>query len=510
MRVRFVSLGLLLIGCWTVQGQTQSDKQRSIDEVFLKFHEYALFQGAVLVADRGEIIYQRAFGQANREWNVDNTVDTRFNIASLSKQFTAALILQLVDEGQIHLDSTIASYYPEYRSDVGQRVTIHQLLTHQSGIPNYTSLPYVWSDSLSLRYTAADLIRKFGSQAPEFTPGSRFQYSNTGYLLLSIIAERVSGQPYDSLLAERIFQPAQLTHTGVDDQSRLINKRAYGYERTTKGFYPTTPMHMANLQGAGNLYSTVEDLYRWDQALYESDILPKKWRKVMVEPHTEGRTDWIPPYENTYGYGVGLSQISLTKKRSVPMIFHSGHIRGFSSFYARFPEDQQTVIILSNTGKVSTAKMNELTQEILKILYELPYQLPERDLAGDLYQVIQQEGIAAAVTHFHYLRDAFPYEFQDASYDLDALGQQLNQEGDSENALIIFQLNSDVHPHWSTFYRLAAACLAVGEVENATRFFERSQSLNPRRNSSEKEAFRDTKETLKSLRKQTRAESVNR
>ena len=150
---------------------------------------------------------------------------------------------------------------------------------------------------------------------------------------------------------------------------------------------------MLNLQGAGNLYSTVDDLYRWDRALADHTLLDKKWLRTMNKPYTAASAQWIPPYENTYGYGVGLTEIRLSKKKTVPMIFHSGHIKGVSSFYARFPEDEQVVIILSNTGNVSTIRMNDLTQEVLKVLHDLPYTLPERDLAADLYQVIQQEGI---------------------------------------------------------------------------------------------------------------------
>lgn len=485
-----------------------SDEVQAIDQIFQKFYEYESFQGAVLVADRGEVIYQQAFGQANREWSVPNTIDTRFNIASLSKQFTAVAVLQLVDEGKIHLDSTIATYLPEYRSDIGRQVTVHQLLTHQSGIPNYTALPYVWSDSLLLRYTLPDLVRRFGSGDLEFSPGTQFQYNNTGYLLLSAIAEAASGEPFDTLLMRRVLRPAHLQHTATDDRAQLVPRRAYGYNKTTRGFHPVRGMHMDNLQGAGNLYSTVEDLYRWDRVLYTNDLLPKKWLKAMVRPHTEMSAAWIPPYENAYGYGVGVAEVPLTGKKTLPMIFHSGHIRGFSSFYARFPEDEQAVVMLSNIGGVSTARMNEITQEVVKVLQGLPYTLPQRDLAADLYRAIQQEGIEAAVAHYHYLRESFPYEYQNSAERLDALGQRLQQEGDMTRATIIFQLNTDVNPHWHTYYRLADACLQLGEDENAEQYYEKSLTLNPRRSSLEKSTYRQTKEALKRLRKAMRV-SVN-
>ena len=480
------------------------DPPAQIDQIFQKFYEYTAFQGVVLVADQGEVVYQRAFGQANREWSVPNTLDTRFNIASVSKQFTAVLTLRLVDAGLLDLDRPISDYLPEYRSDVGRRVTLHHLLTHQSGIPNYTSLPYVWSDSLTQRYTGDQLIRRFGSGDLDFEPGTHYRYSNTGYLLLSAIAERVTGESFDTLLSQRVLAPLGLRNTAVDDRSTLVEKRAFGYEKTTQGYRPVAGMYMKNLQGAGNLYSTVEDLFRWDQAWYAHDLLSKKEVKTLEKAHTEANATWIPPYPSTYGYGVGLTEIPLTKKKAVPMVFHSGHIKGFSSFYARFPEDQQAVIMLSNTGGVSTAWMNEVTVEVLKVLHGLPHTLPERNLADDLYQVIDQEGIAPAVTYYHQLRDAFPYEFKNSQEQLAMLGQRLQQEGDLASAVVVFQLNSDVHPHWLTYYQLAEACLLVDEPENAERYYQESLSLNPREDALQKEAYRETKTNLKRLRQQTR------
>jgi tetratricopeptide (TPR) repeat protein len=280
----------------------------------------------------------------------------------------------------------------------------------------------------------------------------------------------------------------------------LVEKRAYGYEKTTQGYQPAAGMYMKNLLGAGNLYATVEDLFRWDQAWYTHALLSKKQVRLLEKSYTEADTVWIPPYASTYGYGVGLAEIPLTEKESVPMVFHSGHIRGFSSFYARFPEDRQAVIMLSNTGEVSTARMNAVAVAVLQVLNGLPYTLPQRALADDLYRAIHREGVAAAVAYYHRLRDAFPYEFKDARQALATLGQRLQREGNLPDAVVIFQLNTDVYPHWSTFYHLAEACIQINEPANAERYYERSLSLNPRKSSAQKEAFRAARASLKGLR----------
>ncbi len=498
-KTEVVRLGV--IGCWILLSSValgQSVKHRALEQLFQRFHEQESFQGVVLVADQGEVVYRAAYGLADHSANVSNTLDTRFHIASISKQFTAALVLQLVEDGLVHPDSSLLTYYPAYRADVGARVSIHHLLTHQSGIPNYTSLPYVWSDSIKSAYPAEVLVKKFGSGDLEFEPGSRFQYSNTGYLLLSIVAERVTGLPFDVLMRRSILTPAGLRHSGVNQSASGVKGLALGYEKTSQGFMPSEEMHMANLQGAGNMYATVEDLYRWDQALYEHQILSEKMTQAMMRPYVSADNQWIPPYRNSYGYGVGLASISLTDENTVPMIFHSGHVHGFSSFYARFPEDQQVVIMLSNTGNLSTVRMNQLAQEVLKVLHNQPYTLPERDWAEEVYQTVRREGTAAAIRHFQRLKDDFPYQFQNSSSLLQALGERLVEEGDDQ-AIDIFWFNSQLHPHWSTFYRLAVAHQAADQTEAAVRYYRQALSLNPQRTPEDKEGFHRTQEVLVDL-----------
>ena len=476
------------------EAQTQAEK---ITQIFRKFGEYE-FQGAILVANQEEV-YQQAFGLANREWNVANTLDTKFDIASLSKQFTAALVLQLVAEGQMHLDSTISTYYSAYRPDVGRRVTIHQLLTHQSGIPNYTNLPYVWSDSLALPYTSEQLVEKFGSGDLEFEPGTRYQYNNTGYYLLSLIIEAVSGQPFATVLQERILTPLGLQQTGVDDRTQVLERRAYGYEKTTRGFYNATPMHMANLQGAGNMYATVEDLHRWTQALFGAKLFPEKQLEAMTQPYTDQNTQWIPPYESRYGYGLGVATVPLEKREETKMLFHSGHIKGFSSFMAYFPETALTVIMLGNTGNISTARMNEMVQLALKAYLGLPYELPRRDLAAMLYQVVQQEGTAAALDHYYYLKNAFPYEFKSTLQEIDDLGLRLEEEGKVYDALEMFKLNRQVNPNWQTYYRLGVAYQRMSQLEEAEALYQESLTLNPRKTSAQRKAYSKAKQALKEM-----------
>lgn len=483
---------------YSLTGWAQS-KTEAIEQIFSKFHEYENFQGAVLVAESGEVIYRGAFGLANREWNIPNQIDTKFDIASISKQFTAMLIMQLIEDGKIHLDSTISTYYPEYRKAIGSRVTIHQLLTHQSGIPNYTSLPNIWADSLQKMYTKEELVSRFCSKDLEFTPGSRYQYNNTGYFLLSMIIEKVTGKDFETVLEESILKPLGLRNTGVDQRDEILYKRAYGYEQSKDGYKNAASMYMQNLQGAGNLYATVDDLFAWERALYTDKLVSHKMIQVMQTPHTKESASWIPPYTNTYGYGMGLTNVELSKNQTVPMVFHSGHIKGFSCYMARFIKDEHTVIILSNVGNVSTARMNDIAQNIKNVLYGLPYQVPERSLAPELLQIIDSNGIEAAIAHFYQLKASFPYEFKNAQEDLDQLGVVLVDIKKIPEAIEIFKLNAKTHPSWLAYQRLAIAYMMNNNPNEAAKYYKKAISLNPKRSDMEKQGHAEAKQALKNI-----------
>jgi CubicO group peptidase (beta-lactamase class C family) len=504
----FILLSLLLPGYAFAQNAAEVP---AIDAIFQRYHQFEHFEGAVLVAKKGQVIYKKAFGQANREWDIPNQVDTRFDIASISKQFTALLILQLYEEGKLHPDSTISAYLPAFRSDVGKKVSIHHLLTHTSGIPNYTSLPYVWSDSLINRYASDELIAKFCSGNLEFEPGSRYSYNNTGYFLLSVIAEEVSGRPFDQLIREKILKPLRMPDSGIDDRDEIIKRRAYGYELNDGVFTNARPMYMANLQGAGNMYATVEDLYRWDRALDRQELISPNGHDALMSSYTPPGENWIPPYRHTYGYGVGLTEVSRPDGSKMPMVFHSGHITGFSSFIARFTEDDHLVVMLSNIGKLSTARMNEIAQEVKNLLYEdaeskagyePAAQAETADNAGlrnRLFAAAQQGGPEAAVRQYYQLKQDFPYQYRDTESELVLLAEDLRNSNMDAAALQILWLNARVNPNWRTFYQLAESLSAAQQSDSAATFYKKSMRVNPRQSREQKQAFQQSEHILHQL-----------
>ncbi|MEM8967154.1 MAG: serine hydrolase [Bacteroidota bacterium] len=499
-------------------GQTSASLEPKIDQIFQAFAQQDDFQGAVLVGHQGKVLYKNAFGLANREWDIANTVDTKFNLASISKQFTSAIVLQLAEEGKLKLNQTIADYYPQYRKDVAKQVTLHQLLTHQSGIPNYTSLPHVWSDSLYRRYSREELVEKFVSGDLEFKPGTRYQYNNSGYLILSLIIEEVTGKPFSEVFAERIAQPLDLRFTGIDDRQDVIPKRASGYAKSAGGYKNVYSMYMQNLQGAGNLYGTVGDLYRWDQFLHGGQLLSNKSVEKMVRPYTDVNQQWIPPYENRYGYGVGVAKMPLAGRKASTMVFHSGHIRGFSGFHAHYPEEKYTVIILSNTGEVSTARMNQINLEVAQLLDESLARVAstkrkakkkrttdtkdaslERDLEKAMTAAWEDGGAEAALQSYLTLTESFPYDYPDTQKTLSQFSQTLVKEGDTDGALQIAELNSRTNPHWQTFTELANLQQQAGQKDAAAQHFQKAISINPNRTQEEKQAYEAAQQALKIL-----------
>src|SRR5215470_14866012 len=280
---------LLLICQYAALAQDHAAK---IQEVLTLANKYRQFNGSALVAENGKVIYKGGFGLANVEWGIPNAPDTKFRLGSITKQFTATVILQLVEQGKIKLDAKLTDYLPEYRKDTGDKVTIHHLLTHTSGIPSYTSQPGFFENVSRNPYKVDDFVKKYASGDLEFEPGSKYTYNNSGYFLLGAIIERVTGKPYEQVLKENIFNPVGMKNTGYDHHDTIIAKRATGYSQTPDGYTNAAYLDMSIPYAAGSLYSTVEDLYLWDQALYTDKVLSAQSKALMYKPFLE-----------EYGYG---------------------------------------------------------------------------------------------------------------------------------------------------------------------------------------------------------------
>jgi CubicO group peptidase (beta-lactamase class C family) len=307
------------------------------------------FSGTVLVADGGRIVYQAAFGEANREWHVPNTVDTRFRIASTTKQFTAALVLRLAEEGKLRLDSRIAEYLTEYPRPQGQRVTLRHLLTHTAGIPDYPRLPGFYEHEAAKAHTTASLLALFDSLPLEFEPGAKWSYSNSDYVVLGAIIERVTGEPYAVAIRKRLLEPLGLRETAFDDASELVEHRAAGYLRGESGIENAPYIDPSVVYAAGMLRSTVGDLFRWSELLRTGKVFRDS--ASLVAMTTPSIATGIPL--GGYGFGVFIGDQTLGGRR-VRVIQHGGTINGFTVGFWRMPAEGATVVVLDNTMSPKT------------------------------------------------------------------------------------------------------------------------------------------------------------
>lgn len=292
------------------------------------------FMGSVLVAQDGAILLNEGYGMADIEAGIPNSPDNQYRIGSLTKQFTAAAILKLQEDGLLNVQDPVQKYIPDYPN--GDRITIHHLLTHTSGIPNYEQrrdLPQVVQTPITLDA----LIASFSGQQLDFPPGQRYSYSSSGYVVLTKIIEIVSGQTYADYIQEQLFTPANMVDSGYDYLDSKLRNPATGYMLTGRGAQRAILTDSSWPTGAGALYSTLGDLYRWDRALKGNDILSESSKEAMYTP-------WVDTGQGAaYGYGWDVgSTLGHTS------LVHGGGIFGFASYMARFPQDDAVIIVLSN------------------------------------------------------------------------------------------------------------------------------------------------------------------
>ena len=439
-----------------------------VDKLMKMYWNYGEFNGNILVVKNHKVIYKRSYGMANMEWEIANQANTKFRIASLTKQFTAVLILKLVEENKIKLKGKISDYLPYYKKDIGEKVTIHHLLTHSSGIPNYTTLPK-FNENVSKSYIPVQaMVEFFCSEPLEFESGKKFVYNNSGYFILGAIIEKVTGKSYQQALQDMILTPLQLNNTGYDNSHEVLPKRASGYQHIGTQYYKAPYLDMSVSFSAGALYSTIEDLYRWSKAFDNPDFLSKKSKKLIFTPHI-----------SDYGYGWVVKSVQKNlQKGKTKMAQHSGVIQGFNAFIMRLEEEGHTIILLNNTGNVPLQAMGD---KIRAILYDLPFDLPKQGLVRPLLNIIQESNIQAAIKYYHRLKkeQKTAYAFNESQ--LNTLGYELLRLNRKQEAVAILELNVQEYPEaFNTYDSLAEALLANGEKAAAIKNYKISLELNPK------------------------------
>ena len=312
-----------------------------MDAVIRDDADKGAFMGAVLVARDGEVLFDKGYGSANLEWNIPNDGDTKFRLGSVTKQFTGVAILLLQERGKLTLDAPVKTYLPDAPA-TWDKVTVRHLLTHSSGIPNFTSFPD-YGASKTLPATHATLIARFRDKPLDFAPGEKFSYSNSGYVLLSALVEKLSGQSYAAFVAENLFKPLGMADTGYDSHAAILPRRASGYAPGATGPVNADYIDMTIPQGAGALYSTTRDLLKWQRGLYGGKLLKPA-----------SLTAFRTPYKNGYALGVGVQSGG-----GDTTIEHGGGIEGFNTSLAYDPDRKITVVVLGNLNGPTPGKLSK-------------------------------------------------------------------------------------------------------------------------------------------------------
>ena len=351
MRTRLAGIvSICVLGCATGLAQSTDDTaiKARLDAIAQSYTTGNAYMGTVLVVEGDHTLLDKGYGSADLEWNIPNAPDVKFRLGSLTKQFTASLILLLQQDGKLNIADPVSKYLPD-TPKAWEKITLANLLGHTSGIPNFTSDKEFGKWSMSA-HTAAEELAFFRDKPLDFEPGSKFSYSNSNFEVLGAVIEKVSGQKYEDQLRTRLFGPLGMKDTGLDSDELILPKRAQGYSKDKDGIIHARSESMSVPWAAGSLYSTTGDLLRWEHALFSGKVLNDTSFKAMTTP---GLGD----------YGLG---IAIMKHDGVTVVEHGGGIEGFNTYLSYVPERKIAIIVLSNVnGSAPDTMAGQLLDTVL-------------------------------------------------------------------------------------------------------------------------------------------------
>ncbi len=446
----------------------------------------AAFNGAILVAERGRIVFEEARVEADFARQTPLRTNSAFELASVSKPFTATASMLLAERGKLSYDDPIAKYLPEVPYP---GVTIRHLLTHTSGLPDPEQLlSGDWPSGKVAKN--ADVVARLAALRPPafFAPGERWRYNGTAYFLLARIVEKVSGLPFGRFLETNVFRPLGMRDSFVAGER--TGRLARGYMRPTTwsdeyALSDTVPRYsyvtaFGDTSGAKGVYSSAEDLFKWVRALNGGRLVK---RATLDEAYTPAKlNDGTTPSAGGGGgngrmssYGFGWFIQSGPDGKTVR---HTGDWPGYITCLIHNVDRDQTIVVLTNTGDVSAI---EIANAIENLLNRHPYTLPRLSIAREVARTILSRGVEAGVARYHELKTGRPDDYDFASEsELNRLGYELLRHEKKPEALAVFELNVDAFPEsWNVHDSLAEAYLAVGDRERAIESYRRSVELNP-------------------------------
>lgn len=439
-------------------GSQRADSKRRIDDFMRRLNERGQFNGAVLVGDENGVLYEAAYGQANREDKTKFTIASQSCLASVSKPFTALAVMMLVQRGTMNLDNPISKYVEGLRKQVGD-VTIRQLLNHTSGIPDYGNLniehPGITTEEVLRALRTIDHL--------EFPPGEQYRYSNSGYVLLGAAVAKVAAMPLPQFLSTHIFRPAGMERTFVlTHEGQKTSATAVGYDD-----FGDLDDYAEFVTGDGGMYSTIDDLYRFDRALYTGNLVSQLILRKMFSPAS------VRVGKTIYGFGWNVEDTDAGKR-----VWHTGNTAGFRAYFERQLTSHRVIIMLTNVGN---SKRVEISAAINNILDGKPFAYPRQSGAVELEKVYRSSGIDSVLQSYRSLKQDPKQDYELSESELNLLGYKILY-GDRKptDAIRVFKLTTEEHPSSSNaFDSLAEAYQVSGDAKAAKANYLKALALDP-------------------------------
>lgn len=422
------------------------------------------FSGTVLIAKDGVPVFKKAYGYANRSFNVPNQLDTKFNLGSMNKMFTAVAVMQLVEKGKIALDGKMIDYVPDYpNKDVASRVTIHQLLTHTAGLGQYWTEEFI-KTSKDLYREVKDYLPLFVNDTLLFEPGSQYSYSNAGFMVLGYIIEKVTGTSYFDYVRENIYAPAGMVNTDAYENDYVVPNLAVGYTKMQARpgeMKNNLFMHVVKGGPAGGGYSTVEDLLMFGNALMNNKLLSPKHTKTVMT----GKVKTDPNVMYAYGFRDRV-------ENGHHIVGHTGGFPGISGYLGIFTDLGYTLAVLSNFDSGNS----ELVLFIEELLVGETQTTKNRKLTAMVFDEAIANGYEAAVKLYQKNKEMGVIGERAANNS----GYALLAENKTNEAIAVFRLNVYLYPESANAYdSLAEAYMVAGNTALAIENYEKSLRLDP-------------------------------
>ena len=450
---------LLFVSCNAQKAKLQTEKEilnkselePKIDELVKQYQNLDIFSGVVLLAEKGKIIYHKAFGLANREKNISNTLDTKFDIGSMNKTFTKIVVLQLAEEGKLNLNDNLGKYLDKFSKEASQKITINHLLNHESGLGDYHSPDFF--DSPKSEKTITGLLPRIEKMELLFEPGTGNEYSNAGYILLGAIIEKATGKSYHQNVRERIIVPLELNETYIDKIDKVTN-RAIGYFKDAKGNLNTNEGFMEIPNPDGGFQSTTLDIMKfYNNYFYGNKLLSKKAKKLS-RMHKRQNANW----ENGEA------------------IMHAGGFEGANTALYEILRDQISIIVFANMNEPVA---ENLADGILSIIRGENPKHPALPAIQNVYKAFNEKGINYLRNNFNELTTNFhPSDPKDLI--LNQLGYDLLFDGKVEESISVFKLNTELFPEvancWDSY---GESLLEAGNKNESLKAYRKALSINP-------------------------------